>query len=436
MNLPQTLFSRTALTLASAFLLLLFINAAIFGYFVMTPTARQASEDAAALLVLSAQTWAELPPQTRTDFEYELDFSHGITLTLAEDKLTQQQSSFPQLDLLKQALEERLGSPLVLTESLETPDWFEVDLPIAGRNLRMSFPRERFAPDAPFALFWLVLAAALVTLATTLLLVRHLTHPLKRLSDATISFGRGETPEPLQPTGPQELKILTRSFNRMTTQLKELLSNRTTLLAGISHDLRTPIARLSLALEMLPQDSDATLISSMRKDLKEMDELIARTLLLARNMDDVNIETDEINIAELIDGIVSEFHNSPVTINWQPDENCILDINTVAFRRVVTNLIENAIRYGGDKLTVRYQCSNRATSIEVLDNGPGIPEEQLKTVFQPFYRLEASRNTATGGSGLGLAIVQQLCHANGWQITLKNRKNGGLQALVNIPVQA
>ena len=262
MRFPSTLFARTALTLAIAFLLLLLLSAFIFNRFLMQPIARQASDDAAALLVLSAQTWAELPPDTRLDFEDELILSHGITLQQTDQPLTPLTTKLRYLTLLEQALEYRIGAPVKIGEDPISANEYEVDLPIAGRILRMSFPRERFIPPKQFALLWLILALALATLLTTLLLVRHLTRPLAKLSAATVKFGRDGSTEPLTESGPQELKMLARSFNQMTSELDELLTNRTTLLAGISHDLRTPIARLTLALEMLPQKSDAELMGS------------------------------------------------------------------------------------------------------------------------------------------------------------------------------
>lgn len=433
MRFPSTLFARTALTLAIAFLLLLLLSAFIFNRFLMQPIARQASDDAAALLVLSAQTWAELPPDTRLDFEDELILSHGITLQQTDQPLTPLTTKLRYLTLLEQALEYRIGAPVKIGEDPISANEYEVDLPIAGRTLRMSFPRERFIPPKQFALLWLILALALATLLTTLLLVRHLTRPLAKLSAATVKFGRGGSTEPLTESGPQELKMLARSFNQMTSELDELLTNRTTLLAGISHDLRTPIARLTLALEMLPQKSDAELMERMRKDLKEMDQLIARTLELARNIDDHAQETEEVELPELLDGIIAEQITTATKILWQPNESCLIQVNSIALRRVLANLLENALRYGGDLVEVRYQCNSHMTRIEILDNGSGIPDDQIKTVFQPFYRLEASRNTATGGSGLGLAIVQQLCHSNGWQISLDNRKKGGLITSIEIP---
>lgn len=113
-------------------------------------------------------------------------------------------------------------------------------------------------------------------------------------------------------------------------------------------------------------------------------------------------------------------------------EPCLISVNTVALRRVLANLLENALRYGGDQREIRYLCNNGGVTIEVSDRGEGIPADKLETVFQPFYRLEASRNAITGGSGLGLAIVQQLCHGNGWRIGLKQRMGGGLVAKVAI----
>lgn len=430
-SLPGTLFAQTATLLSLAFVALLLSGALIFKHFVLDPTAKQASEDAAALLVLSAQTWAELPPQTRIDFEAELAYSHGIELTEAQHQLPPLVISQTHLNLLQNALERRTGQDIAVGSAVDRPTQFVADLPIAGRTLRLAFARDRITPEIPSAVFWLTFAAALLALITTLLLVRHLINPLRKLSHAAVQFGRGKKHIMLKESGPQELAALTRHFNQMTEQVDELIANRTTLLAGISHDLRTPIARLSLALEMLPPEPD--LIDRMRLDLKEMDQLITRTLQLAKSFEDSSTPLDDIDLPELLDGIITEYQHQISHLVWQPKQHCPLTVNALALRRVVANLIENAIRYGGDTLELRYIIQPNATLIEVLDSGSGIPEDKLSRVFQPFYRLESSRNVETGGSGLGLAIVQQLAQAQGWQVELNNRIQGGLCARLQIP---
>ncbi len=431
MRAPATLLARTALTLATSLLVLFLFSIAVMFYYVMGPMARQAAEDAAALLVLSAQTWAELPPDTRADFEYELKTNHGITLELAGKPLQPAVHWRPHMRLLKNALEQRLhGQPVAIALDDNDDSLFWVEFEVAERRLRLGVPRHRITPHIPFVLVWLVSGGLIVLLVTSLIVVRRITAPLEKMSEAVTRFGRGERIT-LTEDGPLELQQLARSFNEMTRQVDELLANRTTLLAGISHDLRTPIARLTLAIELLPPDADPELRERMRRDLREMDRLITRTLQLARGLDRRDEKRESLELTSLLAAIAADY--PAIDVNLPRETPCRATVDPDAFRRIVTNLIDNALRYGGDApVELVLQCDAQAAVIDILDRGPGIPEEKLEQVFQPFYRLEASRSNTTGGSGLGLAIVRQLAQVQGWDVTLTPRKDGGLRARLRI----
>jgi two-component system osmolarity sensor histidine kinase EnvZ len=268
------------------------------------------------------------------------------------------------------------------------------------------------------------------------LLVRRITRPLARLSEATSHIGHGEILAPLPETGPRELVDLTHKFNSMAGELTELVENRTTLLAGISHDLRTPLTHMRLALEMLvPDKADAALIERLRRDTEQMDQLIGYTLELARGLE--AHEAEEVDLREFIDGIITNYRQADTVIDWEPQSYCPLSIDTMAMQRVLINLFDNAIRYGGNKpVMVRCHRDKEATIIQVLDRGEGIPAAEREAVFRPFHRLETSRSRKTGGSGLGLAIARQLCDARGWTIELLPRGGGGTEARLGIPVAA
>jgi two-component system osmolarity sensor histidine kinase EnvZ len=434
MGRPKTLFARTGLTIAAAMLVLLLFFSGVVLYFILVPMARQASADLGALIVLSTQTWVELPPHTRPDFEDELRSRHGLMLVHADAPLAAITLKTPYLQFLEETLASRLGkaTPLMVDPTEDNRLW--VDVSMAEHKLRIGFPHDHVGARPPTALFMLIAGAGIITLITSLLLVRRLTRPLARLARATSRFGRGERPESLPEEGPEELMLLARNFNRMTDQIRQLLTNRTTLLGGISHDLRTPIAQLQLAIELLHDDKDQALLDGMRRDLKQMDQLIGRTLELARGLEDSGREREERDLAALVAETLSHFTHREKTIDWSAPPPCIRPISPVALHRVLANLLENALRYGGDQpLVVQLQCRENAAQIDILDRGPGIPEEQLEAVFQPFYRLEGSRSQATGGSGLGLAIVRQLCDRHGWGIELKPREGGGTDACLTIP---
>jgi two-component system osmolarity sensor histidine kinase EnvZ len=295
---------------------------------------------------------------------------------------------------------------------------------IGGRQLQAGFFPDRYAVRPPLAAVTLVSIGTFLVLLTALLLVRRIIVPLARASQAARVVGKGGMPELLPETGPQELADLARRFNQMAREVHDLLENRTTLLGGISHDLRTPLTRLQLNLEMLQKDLDPARITRMEKDLAEMNALIGGYLELARSTQSETAQ--EIDLDDLLSKLADK-HGA----TYQPSGACRFRAGPKALIRILDNLIQNAQRYGGNEGTLpelRLRCAGKQVEVSVLDSGPGIPEAELDKVMRPFYRLEASRATATGGTGLGLAIVKQLAEINGWEIRLRNRAEGGLEA--------
>jgi two-component system osmolarity sensor histidine kinase EnvZ len=274
-----------------------------------------------------------------------------------------------------------------------------------------------------------------VTLITSAGLARLLIGPLSRLASATQRIGQGRRPEPLAETGPAELATLAREFNRMGVQVEELLANRTTLLAGISHDLRTPLARIQLALGMLSEKPDRDLIDRVLRDVEGMNDLIARCLEVSRDF--AEQESTELNLCDLLAGVAAEFAHTGIEIRGRKGPDCNLRVRPLALRRILANLVDNAVRYGaGQPIDIEYRIDDGCVEICVLDHGPGIPESEREAVFRPFHRLEPSRSSRTGGSGLGLAIVRQLANANGWTVGLAECPGGGTMACVRVPLEA
>ena len=223
--------------------------------------------------------------------------------------------------------------------------------------------------------------------------------------------------EPLPESGPAELASLARNFNTMAREISVLLANRTTLLAGISHDLRTPLTRMRLALALLPEDVDASLIERFERNLQGMDELIADALTFARGTSE---SAHEVELKSFVAEIVRSFEGAEFHTHPDVSDDYSLELAPSAFQRVLLNLIGNASNYG-QRVVVKL----RTNRVVVEDDGPGVPVEHRTQIFQPFFRLDESRNTHTGGSGLGLAIVAQLCQAHGWQVEVSDAKIGG-----------
>ena len=428
----RSLFRSTAITVAIALVVFQIILFAVSVYFIMLPMAKRSADDLAALIVLSAQTWTELPPETRKDFERELARKHNLWLFPVTSRLPEEDHFLPYLQLLENALAVRLGQPVQVKVTQWEQPWYWVEIPAAGKLIRIGFPKEHIGVRPPMVLISVLGATILLTLVTAIILAQRMTRPLAKLSEAATRVGQGSTPQMLDETGPKELASLARTFNHMAQQVKALLENRTTLLAGVSHDLRTPLARMRLAVEMLPENADVKIVQRLKHDLDEMNNLIGEFLELSRGLK--KEPPQQTDMYQLLAELVQDVRNGGANIQWEPKKKCESMVGPMAIRRILTNLIENAIRYGeGKVVTLACQCNTEAIVIRVLDRGPGIPADQVENVFRPFYRLESSRSSATGGSGLGLAIARQLADANGWQIQLLPRDGGGTEARLVIP---
>lgn len=424
-HLTRSLFARTALTLALAFVV---FQAAAFWVVYRTlivPVAERSADDLAGLVVLSAQTWVELPPETRAAFERELARRHGLRLTTIDVGAAVDAPRFAFRKQIEAALSRRLGDVVALRGVPDT-DAAWLDIPVGGHDLRAGFFPDRYAVKPPLAAITVIVVGAFLSLLTALFLVRRITVPLARAAQATHQVGAGELPDPLPETGPAELAELARRFNIMAAEVRDLLDNRTTLLAGISHDLRTPMTRLQLNLEMLRDAPSPARIDRSLADLAEMNRLISGYLELARTTQPER--KARFDLAALLGELAAE-----AGVTWPGAAPCEVEAGRLAVRQIVANLIQNAQRYGGGApVELALECSDTLARVIVRDEGAGIPDDQLEKVFRPFYRLEGSRSQATGGTGLGLAIVRQLAETNGWRVSLRNRAVGGLEATLEI----
>lgn len=427
--LPRSLFGRTAAALLAAFLVFETLAFAVVWRTLIQPMAARSADDLAAKISLAAKTWVELPPQTRTDYEMEMAFRHDLELGAATKPLAGVATRTWFGDLLVEALGRRMGQTILLMRG-PAADWVWLDLRAADKVLRVGYNQDRYALQAPLAAIGVFLLGAALTVVTALLLVGRASRQLNSLAEKAGEVGQGRDPVPLPETGPKEIRELTVAFNRMAGEVHALLENRTVLLSGISHDLRTPITRLKLALSMM-DDADAAQVSRMERDLDEMNRLIGDMLLFARALQ--NHDLVEHDLAELL-GELAETAARLGPVDWRPPAvACRVKVGEAALRRVVGNLLDNARRYGGDAaIELVLSCAEKEARISVLDRGPGIPEDQREAVFRPFHRLEGSRSRDSGGSGLGLAIARQLADAYGWRIEFNHREGGGLDAALII----
>jgi signal transduction histidine kinase len=278
----------------------------------------------------------------------------------------------------------------------------------------------------------LMLALGLVA-ATIVLLsvwtVRRMTAPLAMLSQAALRLGRNVEAPPLAAMGTIEMRRAVDAFNEMQARLRHLIENRTLMLAAISHDLRTQLSLLRLRVEAADASEDR---DRLLETISEMTEMLSTTLSFARE-EARREEVRRVDVGALMSTIVSDMADAGLAVSQGSiADDAVADCKPIALRRAITNLIDNAVKYGG---LARISLSSEAghLSIAVEDDGPGIPEDQLELVTQPFYRLETSRNPESGGIGLGLSIAQSIAEDHGGELVLINRRGGGLTARIILP---
>lgn len=415
--------------LAGAFVVIEVLVVTLFVLFVLLPLARRSADDLAGLMVLSAQTWAELPPLTRPAFEEELLASHALALRPASPGAGQDEWHPFYFYVLEEALVRRTGvDQHLISENANGSTWYWCNVPTGNGLLGVGLAKSRIDSQPFTALLIGLLGGLFFIVALAYGLARRITRPLARLEAASALIGQGATPMLLPETGPREVAALSRRFNAMALQVQDLLTARTTLLAGVSHDLRTPLARMRLALEIMKTDPAETLIARMERDIEQMNQLIANVLDLARGLE--HEVPEPVELRDLLNEIAADFssNGSVIAVDGPPG---LAAIARQALRRAIGNLLQNAQRYAGPA-PVDLVCGLDQTGwrIGILDRGPGIDPARMEAMFQPFHRGDPSRSPATGGSGLGLAIVRELARANGWTVTLSSRPGGGLQAWI------
>jgi signal transduction histidine kinase len=296
--------------------------------------------------------------------------------------------------------------------------------------------RVELLPPRPWHSETFLIAFALMTLtaaALTLWAVRRLTRPVRDLAAAADRLGRDVNAHPLPENGPAEVATAARAFNTMAERIRRFVGDRTQMIAAIGHDLKTPITRLKLRAELLDDDEQRRKILA---DLEEMEAMIGATLAFAR--DDAAAEPSvAVDLAALCRTVLDEAADAAPelaeAITYAGPEHVTVRARSVAMKRALANLVGNALAYGGAaRLTLATPATGQIR-ITIEDDGPGVPEHELEGVFQPFRRLESSRNRETGGTGLGLPIARNILRAHGGDVVLRNRPRGGLAAVATLP---
>lgn len=435
--LRSGLFWRTFLFMA---LLVMASMAAWFGSFKVverTPRVQQLSAQIVSIVTITRAALTHSATDKRRELLLDLANNEGIQVYLLEDddKVIEPEESDSFVEL-RRIIRSKLGNATRFASEVndEAGFWISFDIEDDQYWLRLDEDRILSANGLQF-LGWAVITV-IITLIGAVFISKRINEPLARLSLAARSIAAGRRPKPLPETGSKEIRETNASFNQMVEDLARIESDRAVILAGISHDLRTPLARMQLEVEMATLSDDAR--HGMKSDLGQMDGIIGQFLDYAKPLESVKFET--VNLSELLQQIIDETARLPdVIVRSSIADNMKIAGNVVELRRVFVNLIENGRRYGQtpglEKTQIDIKCNfkNREKQQGILftyrDHGLGVPEADLKRLLRPFTRGDISRSQANG-SGLGLAIVDRIIKRHGGKIRLSNHANGGFSVAI------
>ena len=283
-------------------------------------------------------------------------------------------------------------------------------------------------PLADRWMVWLCFLALSIALVTVFA-ARQFSRPIERLAAAVRQFGLNPQAPPIAETGPKELREVVTTFNAMQAQIQKFVAYRTMMLAAISHDLRTPLTRMRLRGEFI---EDPEQQARLFRDVDEMQTMVDEALAFFR--DDATVEeSTSFDLPHILLTIANNYADQGVDISYAGPAHAVYRGRPLTLKRAFSNVIDNAAKYARNS-EIELSCEDTALVVAIRDRGPGIPPDALENVFRPYYRIDKSRNRTTGGVGLGLTVAQAIVQGHGGDITLKNRPEGGLEALIVLPM--
>ncbi|MCR6478371.1 ATP-binding protein [Variovorax sp. ZS18.2.2] len=315
-------------------------------------------------------------------------------------------------------------------EVLQPPEGLEIQVRMTDGSSVVVHARRVGMPVSRWVM-WLLAIQLLVLAVCAWFAVRLVTRPLAELAAAADDLGPDLKAQKLAEEGPTEVAHAARAFNAMQQRIGGYMAERVEILAAISHDLQTPITRMRLRTEMMDDEHDRT---KFRQDLDAMNSLVREGVTYARTLHGATEPPLRMDADALLESMQADYEDAGKTVHLEGKAGAPIVGRPNAMRRIVMNLIDNALIFGSD-VRVRVQAGDGQLAIAVVDNGPGIPPDELDAVLKPFYRVESSRNRSTGGTGLGLAIAHQLAMAMGAELKLQNRPEGGLEARLTMPTR-
>ena len=433
---PQSLFGRLILLLVAVVGVVALTTFVLFNRDRATLLAKQFNDTKLVEMkaLRAALDGADGPSRRETLSRLEREY--GVRIVPESDRPTIGIAPMgPAMQQLQERLREGLGESTevrIMPRSRQL--YVHMQAGDDGYWVGFPLPPRQQAEDIPTRIVALAAAAIVVVLLAAFAFARYLARPLRELRSAVESVGRGTTPAPLPESGTSEIAAVNRGFNAMIANLRQIERDRAVLLAGVSHDLRTPLARLRLGIELQP--SDKAMRDGMVADIEEMDRIIDQFLDFARA--DAATSTEPIDINRELAMCVERYTRAGRDVRLQAGPPALVRIKPTAVSRVASNLIDNGLAYGRPPLEITTQVNDREVVMDVTDRGPGIAGEDVERLKQPFTRASEARTREDGaaGAGLGLAIVDRIARLHGGHFDLLPRAGGGTIARVVLPTAA
>ena len=426
--LPKRLFYRSLLIVTAPIILLQIIITIVF----FDSLWIKANKGMTRSLVGEIQTMFDVYKNGNEDNQqmiinlYNKNFD--FVITLKENELLPEKKAERWFSPIDRSLRREL-KPVFDSYWFDTTSYKElVDLRIKYKNgtLQIFFPKNKIAPSSAriFAL-WITLPGLLLIIIAIIFL-RNQTRPIVNLANAAKKFGKGEFVKEFRPSGAREIRQAAYEFDRMRKRISVHLNQRSEMLSGISHDLRTPLTRLKLQLALLKQQD---LAKKMGDDIEEMERMLNEYLEFSRNQK--NEETETVNINNLITSIIKKYDGKQINVHFE--KNLKINARLNAIKRCLINLIDNGLAYG-QKVEIITKKTISDAVIFIDDNGPGIPEKEYQNVMKPFYRIDKSRGQNKSGVGLGLSITNDIIRSHGGSISLEKSPLSGLRVKIYLPL--
>jgi len=432
--LPQTLFGRALLIIVTPLILMQAISTFIFFDRHWDTMTRRLAHTLAGDIAFIVDSLTPLPKQLDLNqiFLKADDILH-IRLTYSPEEILVKKKAFQQWDRvrksLQDALKERVRRPFSI-DTIKKDRRIEIKVQLPQGLLNVNVHEKRLYSSTPYIFLMWMIGSSLVLFAIAIIFMRNQIRPIRRLAIAARSFGMGRGSSEIKPSGAKEVRQATQAFRQMRERISRQFAQRTEMLAGVSHDLRTPLTRMKLQIEMLERTPETR---ELQDDIQEMERMIDGYLTFARGEGSESLS--KINLASLIEEIISTERRDGSVINFVNKSKTIksVTLRPQAIKRAITNLIINSKKYA-ETVKVEFEYNSEHAIITIDDNGPGIKPEHRDDVFKAFFRLDPSRNTDTGGTGLGLTIAKDIVQSHGGDLLLSEASLGGLRATITLPL--